>query len=80
MNEKNDQYCLKAIVLLPKRKTKIKRKLWTTRRHKGPYRSEDECLDRVYEIKSELPKYRPNFEAKGYMCENKNIKDKTLQK
>ena len=79
--EKNDQYCLKAIVLVcQKGKPKLSENCEQLVDTRGPYRSEDECLDRVYEIKSELPKYRPNFEAKGYMCENKNIKDKTLQK
>ena len=36
---------------------------------RGPYKTENECEDRIFEIKADLPKYKPMFEARGYMCE-----------
>jgi hypothetical protein len=35
---------------------------------RGPYITRDKCVQRVYEIASELPKYLPNFIATRYMC------------
>jgi hypothetical protein len=35
---------------------------------RGPYNTRDKCVQRVYEIASELPKYLPNFIATQYMC------------
>ena len=36
---------------------------------RGPYRTHDECLARVYEIQSELYLYRPNMQARAYRCD-----------
>ena len=36
---------------------------------KGPYMTHDQCLARVYEIKQDLPSYKPNMEARAYRCD-----------
>ena len=36
---------------------------------RGPYITKDECLARVYEIKQDLPSYKPNMEARAYRCD-----------
>jgi|TARA_R110000787_G_scaffold240054_1_gene346269 hypothetical protein len=34
----------------------------------GPYSTRDRCIQRAYEIASELPMYLPEFTATQYMC------------
>jgi len=36
---------------------------------RGPYKTHDQCLTRVYEIVQELPLYRPHMQPRGYRCE-----------
>ena len=36
---------------------------------KGPYKTHDQCLTRVYEIINEMPLYRPHMRPKGYRCD-----------
>ena len=36
---------------------------------KGPYMTHDQCLARVYEIKQDLPLYKPSMEARAYRCD-----------
>ena len=36
---------------------------------RGPYKTYDQCLARVYEIKQELPLYKPTMEARAYRCD-----------
>ena len=36
---------------------------------KGPYMTHDQCLARVYEIKQDLPSYKPSMEARAYRCD-----------
>ncbi len=36
---------------------------------RGPYKTHDQCLTRVYEIVQELPLYRPYMQPRGYRCE-----------
>ena len=43
---------------------------------KGPYKSEKQCMDRVYEMKIDLPKYKPKFEPKDHLCELEKVTNK----
>ena len=36
---------------------------------RGPHMTHDQCLARVYEIKQDLPSYKPNMEARAYRCD-----------
>ena len=36
---------------------------------RGPYKTHDQCLTRVYEIVQELPLYTPYMQPSGYRCE-----------
>ena len=36
---------------------------------RGPHMTHDQCLARVYEIKQELPLYKPTMEARAYRCD-----------
>lgn len=36
---------------------------------RGPHTTHDQCLARVYEIKQELPLYKPTMEARAYRCD-----------
>ena len=36
---------------------------------RGPYKTHDQCLTRVYEIQRDLPLYKPDMEARAYRCD-----------
>jgi hypothetical protein len=36
---------------------------------RGPYKTHDKCLSRVYEIQRELSLYKPHMEARAYRCD-----------
>ena len=36
---------------------------------RGPYKTHDQCLTRVYEIASEMPLYRPHMQPRAYRCD-----------
>ncbi len=36
---------------------------------RGPYKTEDLCKKRVYEIVDEMPSHRPHMQARGFRCE-----------
>ena len=36
---------------------------------RGPYRTHDQCLARVYEIIQEMPAHRPHMQPRAYRCE-----------
>ena len=41
---------------------------------RGPYKTENECEDRIFEIRANLSKYKPKFESKGYLCKEISYK------
>ena len=36
---------------------------------RGPYKTEELCKKRVYEIVDEMPSHRPHMQPRGYRCE-----------
>ena len=36
---------------------------------RGPYNTEEECEERIFQMKVDLPKYKSKFEPRGYKCE-----------
>ena len=47
---------------------------------RGPYKTHDQCLARVYEIISEMPEYRPHMQPRAYTCDkpiSQTIKKRT---
>ena len=42
---------------------------------RGPYKTEEECIERAIEIRDDLPKYRKAYYAVGYLCEIKSIEE-----
>ena len=47
---------------------------------RGPYKSKKKCMNRIYEMRTDLPKYKPEFKAKGYICEKDSREDLTFSK
>ena len=41
---------------------------------RGPYKTHDQCLARVYEIASEMPLYRPHMQPRAYRCDKSTPK------
>ena len=41
---------------------------------RGPYKTHDQCLTRVYEIASEMPLYRPHMQPRAYRCDKSTPK------
>lgn len=42
---------------------------------RGPYKTEEECEERIFQMKADLPIYKTKFEPKGYLC--KKLSDKS---
>ena len=43
----------------------------------GPYKNKQQCIERAYEIATELPSYMPNYYALKYKCMIEEGKIKT---
>lgn len=44
----------------------------------GPYKTEEECIARAYEIAKDLPTHMPNYVAMKYKCAD--VADKRIDK
>ena len=58
-----------SVLVCLKGKEKIPENCEELKDTRGPYTTKYFCEERAYEIASSLPKYKPDYEAKGYMCD-----------
>ena len=78
-NDDYDKYQAYLMVCLKGKKKTNKNceELFDTR---GPFKTKDECIDRIFEMKNDLPKYKPDYYSHGYLCEHEKQKNKEFSK